>query len=244
MKAVIMAGGEGTRLRPLTCNRPKPMVPVANKPMMEHIVELLKKHGISDIAVTLLYMPEAIKEYFGDGKEFGVNMKYYVETVPLGTAGSVKNAEEFLNDTFIVISGDALTDANLENALKFHFNKGSIATLLVKKVDVPLEYGIVVTNDEGRITRFLEKPSWGEVFSDTVNTGIYILSPVVLSYFNKNEMFDFSKDLFPILLRKDLPMYGYIIEDYWCDIGDPGVYIQSHIDIMDGKVNINIPGSK
>jgi mannose-1-phosphate guanylyltransferase/phosphomannomutase len=244
MKAVIMAGGEGTRLRPLTCNRPKPMVPVANKPMMEHIVELLKKHGISDIAVTLLYMPEAIKEYFGDGKEFGVNMKYYVETVPLGTAGSVKNAEEFLNDTFIVISGDALTDANLENALKFHFNKGSIATLLVKKVDVPLEYGIVVTNDEGRITRFLEKPSWGEVFSDTVNTGIYILSPVVLSYFNKNEMFDFSKDLFPILLRKDLPMYGYIIEDYWCDIGDPGVYIQSHIDIMDGKVNINIPGKQ
>ena len=138
MKAVIMAGGEGTRLRPLTCNRPKPMVPVANKPMMEHIVELLKKHGISDIAVTLLYMPEAIKEYFGDGKEFGVNMKYYVETVPLGTAGSVKNAEEFLNDTIIVISGDALTDANLENALKFHLIRFN--TTLLLKVDVPLEY--------------------------------------------------------------------------------------------------------
>lgn len=244
MKAVIMAGGEGSRLRPLTCNRPKPMVPVANKPMMEHIVELLKKYGLSEVAVTLLYMPEVIKEYFDDGREFGVNMKYFVETIPLGTAGSVKNAEKFLDDTFIVISGDALTDANLEEAIKFHFSKGSIATLLLKKVDVPLEYGIVVTDEDGRITRFLEKPSWGEVFSDTVNTGIYIFSPVVLSYFNKNEMFDFSKDLFPILLKEGLPMYGYIIEDYWCDIGDPSVYIQSHIDIMDGKVKVNIPGEE
>ncbi|NSW92934.1 MAG: NTP transferase domain-containing protein [Firmicutes bacterium] len=244
MKAVIMAGGEGTRLRPLTCNRPKPMVPIVNKPMMEHIVELLKKYNFTEIAVTLQYMPEIIKDYFGDGKEFGVNFNYYVETVPLGTAGSVKNAEEFLDDTFIVISGDALTDANLEEAIKFHFNKGSIATLLLKKVDVPLEYGVVVTDDEGRVIRFLEKPSWGEVFSDTVNTGIYILSPVVLSFFNKNEMFDFSRDLFPILLRKGFPMYGYIIDDYWCDIGDPGVYIQSHIDIMDGKVKINVPGKE
>ena len=244
MKAVIMAGGEGTRLRPLTCSRPKPMVPVANKPVMQYIIELLRKYELVDIAVTLQYMPETIKDYFRDGSEYGVNLSYYVENTPLGTAGSVKNAEEFLDDTFIVISGDALTDADLKSAVDFHNNKGSIATLLLKKVDVPLEYGVVVTDSESRVTRFLEKPSWGEVFSDTVNTGIYILSPVVLTYFNRNEMFDFSRDLFPILLNEGMPMYGYIIDDYWCDIGDPNAYIQSHIDIFEGKVKINIPGKE
>lgn len=244
MKAIIMAGGEGTRLRPLTCNRPKPMVPIANKPMMEHTVELLKKYNILDIAVTLLYMPESIKEYFDDGKEFGVNMRYYIETVPLGTAGSVKCAEEFLDEPFIVISGDALTDADLGRAIEYHYNKDSIATLLLKKVTVPLEYGIVVTDSDGRIIRFLEKPSWGEVFSDTVNTGIYILSPDVLKYISRNVLFDFSKDLFPILLKEGLPMYGYTIEEYWCDIGNPGAYIQSHIDIMEERVKVNIPGKQ
>ncbi len=242
MKAVIMAGGEGTRLRPLTCNRPKPMVPVVNKPVMEHIIELLKKHNLADIAVTLQYMPELVKEYFHDGNEFGVSLRYYIEQTPLGTAGSVKNAEEFLNDTFLVISGDALTDIDLSKAVEFHFNKGSIATLILKKVDVPLEYGVVVTNEEGRITRFLEKPSWGEVFSDTVNTGIYILSPEIFDYFNRNEMFDFSKDLFPVLLKERKPIFGFITDDYWCDIGDLRAYSQVHMDILEGKAKINIPG--
>lgn len=244
MKAVIMAGGEGTRLRPLTCSRPKPMVPIVNKPVMEHIIELLRIHNIKEIAATLQYMPEQIKEYFTDGKEFGVNMRYYTESSPLGTAGSVKNAEEFLNDTFVVISGDALTDIDLTKAIDFHYSHGSIATLVLKRVDIPLEYGVVVTDSEGRITRFLEKPSWGEVFSDTVNTGIYILSPEVLKYFNKNEIFDFSKDLFPILLKEGRPMYGYITDDYWCDIGDLRAYNQAHFDIMDGKLKINMPGKK
>jgi len=244
MKAVIMAGGEGTRLRPLTCNRPKPMVPVANKPVMEHIVELLKKYRITEVAVTLQYMPELIKEYFHDGSDFGMRIVYYTEDKPLGTAGSVKNAEEFLDDTFIVISGDALTDINLEDAVKFHFEKKSMATLVLKRVDIPLEYGVVVTDSDGRITRFLEKPSWGEVFSDTVNTGIYVLSPEVLKFFNKNEMFDFSKDLFPILMKEKMPMFGYITENYWCDIGDLQAYNQAHMDVMDGKVKINIPGKE
>lgn len=242
MKAVIMAGGEGTRLRPLTCNRPKPMVPVANKPVMEHIIELLKKYGLTDIAVTLQYMPDVIKDYFQDGKEFGVNLRYYTEQMPLGTAGSVKNAEDFLDDTFLVISGDALTDVDLKKAIDFHFSRNSEATLILKKVDIPLEYGVVVTDDEGRIRRFLEKPSWGEVFSDTANTGIYILSPEVLKYFRRNEMFDFAKDLFPILMKEKRPIYGYVAEGYWCDIGDLRAYIQSHMDVMDGKVNIAIPG--
>lgn len=244
MKAVIMAGGEGTRLRPLTCNRPKPMVPIINKPVMEHIIELLKKHELKDIAVTLQYLPDMIKDYFGDGKELGVDLRYYVEDKPMGTAGSVKNAEEFLDDTFIVISGDALTDIDLGKAIDFHNNKGAAATLVLKKVDIPLEYGVVVTDENGRITRFLEKPSWGEVFSDTVNTGIYILSPEVLGYFNKNEMFDFSKDLFPILLRENKPMYGYVTDEYWCDIGDLRAYSQAHMDVLDGKVNVTISGNQ
>ena len=240
MKAVIMAGGEGSRLRPLTCNRPKPMVPIANKPVMEHIIELLKKYGIRDIAVTLQYMPEIIKDYFSDGSEFGVNLKYFTEDVPLGTAGSVKNAENFLDETFIVISGDALTDINLDKALEFHKKSSAIATLVLKKVENPIEYGVVVTDRIGRITRFLEKPSWGEVFSDTVNTGIYVLAPEVLSYIKPNQRFDFSKDLFPILLNQNKPMYGFVTDDYWCDIGDLEAYVSVQNDILDKKVDIQI----
>ena len=244
MKAVIMAGGEGTRLRPLTCSMPKPLVPVANKPVMEHIIELLKRHGIRDIAVTLQYMPDLIREYFSDGASFGLKIRYYIEQKPLGTAGSVKNAENFLDDTFLVISGDALTDINLESAIDFHRDRGAMATLVLKRVDIPLEYGVVVTDDDGRIIRFLEKPSWGEVFSDTVNTGIYILSPEIFKYIKSNEVFDFSKDLFPILLKENKPLYGYITDDYWCDIGDLGAYMQSNTDIMNGKVKVSIPGNE
>lgn len=239
-----MAGGEGTRLRPLTCNIPKPMVPVVNKPIMEHIIELIKKYEIKDVAVTLQYMPDVIKDYFGDGKDFGVDIKYYVEEQPLGTAGSIKNAEDFLNDTFVVISGDALTDVEIDKAVSFHKDKKAIATLVLARVDVPLEYGVVVTNSEGRIKRFLEKPSWGEVFSDTVNTGIYILEPEVLKMFKKDEVFDFSKDLFPIILSQNLPIYGYITDKYWCDIGDVKAYHKAHRDIFERKVNINLLGNK
>ncbi len=240
MKAVIMAGGEGSRLRPLTCNRPKPMVPIANKPVMEHIIELLKKYGIKDIAVTLQYMPEIIKDYFGDGSEFGVNLNYYTEDVPLGTAGSVKNAEDFLDEPFIVISGDALTDINLEMALAFHRRREAVATLVLKRVESPIEYGVVVTDQAGKITRFLEKPSWGEVFSDTVNTGIYVLNPEILSYIKPKQMFDFSKDVFPALLKENRPMFGFVTEDYWCDIGDLDAYVCVHNDILDKKVDIKI----
>jgi len=244
MKAVIMAGGEGTRLRPLTCCRPKPMVPVANKPVMEHIVELLKKYNITDIAATLQYMPDLIREYFEDGDAFGVRMRYYIEDKPLGTAGSVKNAEAFLDDTFLVISGDALTDIDLKSAIEFHRDRNSMATLVLKRVDIPLEYGVVVTDPIGRIIRFLEKPSWSEVFSDTANTGIYILSPEIFSYIKPGAVFDFSKDLFPILLKENRRMFGYITEDYWCDIGDIGAYLQAEADILDGKVRVSIPGQE
>ncbi|MBS3994895.1 MAG: nucleotidyltransferase family protein, partial [Alkaliphilus sp.] len=195
MKALIMAGGKGTRLRPLTCGIPKPMVPILNKPVMEYSIKLLKKYGIRDIAVTMAYLPTVITDYFADGEKWGVHLKYFNEEVPLGTGGSVKNAEEFLEDTFIVISGDALTDLDINQALKYHKMKKSRATLVLKKEPVPVEYGVVITDESGRIIRFLEKPSWGEVFSDTINTGIYILEPEVLNYYQKGENFDFSKDL-------------------------------------------------
>ena len=240
MKGIIMAGGAGSRLRPLTCDLPKPMVPIMNRPVMHYSVELLKKYGIKDIGVTLQYLPKVIQNYFGDGSQYKVQLHYFIEETPLGTAGSVKNAEKFLDETFIVISGDALTNIDLSKAIKFHKTKNSIATLILKRVEVPLEYGVVVTDQTGAITRFLEKPGWGEVFSDTVNTGIYILEPEVLDYFEPGVKFDFSKDLFPMLLKNNKPMYGYVTEEYWCDIGDTRSYLQSHFDVLNGSAGIDI----
>lgn len=235
-----MAGGEGSRLRPLTCDRPKPMVPVMNRPIMEHIVALLAKHGLTEVGVTLQYLPEAIIRHFGDGSDFGVNLRYFVEEVPLGTAGSVKNAEEFLDDTFVVVSGDALTDFNLSQAIDFHRRNGAVATLVLTLVESPLEYGVVITGGDGRISQFLEKPSWGEVFSDKVNTGIYILEPEVLGYFEPNQTFDFSKNLFPLLLKKKQAVLGCVLDGYWCDIGNLQQYQQSHVDALAGKVKLEL----
>lgn len=235
-----MAGGEGSRLRPLTCDRPKPMVPVMNVPIMEHIIELLKKHNLTEIAVTLQYLPEQIKDYFGDGGDFGVNLRYYIEGTPLGTAGSVKNAEDFLDETFLVISGDALTDFNLERILKFHRTQGGIGTLVLTRQETPLEYGVVITDEREKIVRFLEKPGWSEVFSDTVNTGIYVLEPKIFSYFDRGVKFDFSKDLFPLLMEKGEELFGCVAKGYWCDIGNIEQYQQAHRDFLDGKVHINL----
>jgi len=240
MKAIIMAGGEGSRLRPLTCDLPKPMVPIMNVPIMEHIIELLKSHGIKEIGVTLAFMPQKIKNYFGNGSSFGVNLHYFTEDTPLGTAGSVKNAQDFLDDTFIVISGDSLTNMNLSDAINFHRSKKSKATLVLTRVNVPLEYGVVITDSQNAITGFLEKPSWGEVFSDTVNTGTYILEPDVLNYLERGKKLDFSQDLFPMLLAKKEPMFGYIMSAYWCDIGDLEAYLQAHCDILEGKIKVKL----
>lgn len=240
MKAIIMAGGEGSRLRPLTCDRPKPMVPLMNRPMMEHIIALLKRFELINIGVTLQYLPEQIENYFGDGREFGVKMQYFTETSPLGTAGSVKNAGAFLDETFLVLSGDALTDFNLQSAIDFHRQKGGVATLVLTSVENPLEYGVVINDQSGRITQFLEKPSWGEVFSDTVNTGIYILEPEVLQYIPEAARFDFSQDLFPLLMAKGYPLYGYVAAGYWCDIGNLQQYHQAHLDILQGNVQFKL----
>src|SRR5579885_388911 len=169
MKAVVMAGGEGSRLRPLTVTRPKPMVPIVGRPVMEHILNLLKQHGITDVVVTVQYMASAIEDYFGDGSALGMHIAYSREEVPLGTAGSVKNAEHLLQEPFLVISGDALTDYNLSDILAFHKAKKSLATLTLAHVSNPLEYGVIITDDTSHIRQFLEKPSWSEVISDTIN---------------------------------------------------------------------------
>ncbi len=244
MKAVIMAGGFGTRLRPLTCNTPKPMAPVMNKPMMHHIVELLKKHGISEMISTLYYSPEAITNYFGDGSRLGVKMSYVKAEADYGTAGSVRNATKGIDERILVISGDVLTDFDLSAAIRYHEAKKAKATIVLTHATNPLAFGVVITAEDGKITRFLEKPSWGEVFSDTINTGIYILEPDVMELIPYREEFDFSKNLFPHLLRNDLGLYGYIADGYWRDIGNLNEYQEAHIDALNGSVNITIEGKK
>jgi mannose-1-phosphate guanylyltransferase/phosphomannomutase len=249
MKAVIMAGGEGSRLRPLTIRRPKPMVPVVDRPAIVHIIELLKRHGITEVVITLQYLASVIQEYLGDGSGYGVQIHYTVEETPLGTAGSVRMGEEWLDDTFLVISGDALTDFDLSAVMQYHKQKKAMATLVLKRMPNPLEYGVVIIDDDGRVKQFLEKPSWGEVFSDTVNTGIYIIDPAVFKYYEPGQVFDFSQNLFPMLLEKGDPMFGYVAEGYWCDIGSIPDYMTACSDYLRGHVNLPrvgrelVPGS-
>ncbi len=240
MRAVLMAGGSGTRLRPLTCDLPKPMVPILNRPIAEHIINLLKRHQITEVIATLHYLPDVFRDYFQDGSNFGVQMTYAVEEdQPLGTAGCVKNIAELLDETFLVISGDSVTDFDLTKAIEFHKRKQSKATLILTRVPNPIEFGVVITDEDYRIRRFLEKPSTSEIFSDTVNTGIYILEPSVLEYLPASQESDFSKDLFPLLLKKDEPMYGYIAEGYWCDVGHLEAYRESQYDGLYRKVKLD-----
>ena len=200
MKAVIMAGGEGSRLRPLTSNTPKPLLTIAGRPMMEHVIHLLRRHGITDIVVTVAFMANAIRDYFGDGSEFGVQLTYVDEPSPLGTAGSVRNAAELLKERFIVLSGDVITDIDLSHIIDFHVAREAMATIGLTPVDRPLDFGIVITRDDGSIDRFLEKPTWGQVFSDTINTGIYVLEPEILDLIDPARPVDFSSEVFPQLL--------------------------------------------
>ena len=242
MKAVVMAGGEGTRLRPLTSNQPKPMVPIVGKPCMEHIVELLKRHGFEDVIVTVAFLPQAIRSYFGSGETLGVDIGYSVEESPLGTAGSVKRAAGRLDDTFLVISGDALCDVDLTGLVEAHREKQASVTIGLKSVENPLEFGIVVTDEDGRVERFLEKPSWGQVFSDTINTGIYVLEPEVLKHIPQDRPYDFSKELFPLLLEMGRPIYGHVFDGYWQDIGNLDQYRQANFDALDERVQLEITG--
>lgn len=235
MRAIIMAGGEGKRLRPLTCTMPKPMAPLLGRPVIDYCVELLKKHNLTDITATLHYLPQAIREHLGDGEDFGVQMRYSMETVPMGTAGSVRAALGEKLERTLVISGDALTDVDISGALRFHEANHALVTLVLTRVDAPTEFGVVLLEENGRVQRFFEKPMPAEVYSNLANTGIYILESEALEKIPKNAVFDFSNDLFPMLLREGAPMYGFVSSQYWCDIGSIESYIDAQIDLLDGK---------
>lgn len=238
MKVVVMAGGTGSRLRPLTLTRPKPMVPIVNQPVMAHIRDLLRAQGFREMVVTLQYMADHVQDYFGTGREHGMRIEYAIEEVPLGTAGSVRNARRHLDDAFVVVSGDALTDLDLHPVIDFHRNVGALATQVLYRVPNPLEYGVVIIADDGRVEQFLEKPSWGEVISDTVNTGIYVLEPEVLDYIPDDRSYDFSQELFPELLKAGAPLYGYVADAYWTDVGTIQEYMQASFDVLEGRVRL------
>ncbi|MCX5726011.1 MAG: sugar phosphate nucleotidyltransferase [Candidatus Saganbacteria bacterium] len=244
LKAVLLAGGLGTRLHPLTCNIPKPMVPIVNRPIMAHVLNLLKKHGFTDVVVLLYHKADEIKDYFGDGLDLGVKITYLKADKDLGTAGAVKFAKDHLKDTFLVISADLITDINLNEAAAFHKEKNADLTIVLTRVKNPLEYGIVIADGNGKITQFLEKPSGGEIFSDTINSGIYIINEKVLGRIPEGREFDFSRDLFPGLLKDNVPLYGYISSGYWKDIGNLVEYGKANGEIFSRKVDVDIPGEQ
>lgn len=243
MKAVILAGGAGTRLQPLTSCRPKPMLPVANYPLMEHIVRLLRRHGFRDISATLQYMPRVIQSHFGDGSGWGVSLSYSLEQEPLGTAGGVKRLERDLGETFAVVSGDALTDFDLGRLVAFHRRNDALVTMALRRVEETRQFGVVALDERGRVVRFQEKPRREEAFSNLVNTGIYVVERRALGLVPPATFFDFSRHLFPLLLERGERIFGCELSGYWCDIGTPDGYVQANYDAVAGRVAVEIPGN-
>ena len=237
MKAVILVGGEGTRLRPLTCNIPKPMVPIVNRPFLEHMIAYLKLHGITEIVLALGYLPKHIETFFGDGSNFGVSLTYSVEKAPLGTAGAVKNLQTLIDGPFVVFNGDVFTDLDLTEMIKLHRRHRSKATLFLTPVEDPTAFGVVETDGTGRVLRFTEKPKREEVRANTINGGCYVLEPEVLDEAPGGQFYMFERSLFPRLLEMGAPMYGFLSTGYWLDIGTPDRYIQLHHDLVSGAVN-------
>lgn len=246
MKALIMAAGYGTRLDPLTLAVPKPMVPIVNKPTMQHNIELLRRNGIKQIITNIHYHPEQLKNYFADGEKFGVHLHYSYEETLLGTAGGVRRMAKIggVKETFLVLSSDALTDINLRKMLEYHKKKKALATIALMPVAEPSEFGVVVTDAEHRVTAFQEKPKKEEALSDLVNTGIYIFEPEILQMIPDEQFHDFGKELFPQMVKKGVEMFGYKMVEYWSDVGGLAPYIQANYDAMQGNVRVLIPGKK
>lgn len=234
--AVILVGGEGTRLRPLTNSIPKSMVPVLNKPFLEHTIAYLKECGVNNIILTLSYLPDIIQEYFGDGSSRGTRLTYAIENNPMGTAGAVKNTGQYLKKTFIVLNGDIFTDLDIADMLTFHRQKKSKVTIALTWVDNPCAFGVVETDKEGKIKRFVEKPSPEQVTSNWINAGIYIIEPEVLKYVPANAHYMFERGLFPLLLDMKEPLYGYHFSGYWLDMGTPEKYLCLNRDLLLSKV--------
>lgn len=233
----------GSRLEPLTYTVPKPMVPVVNRPVMEYIVQLLKSHGVSDVVANLYYLPEVIHKYFDDGQKFGINMHYSREKELLGTAGGVKNNQRFLDETFVVISGDALTDIDLTALYNYHKEKKALATIALKEVADVSRFGVVAVDERGKILRFQEKPRPEEAISNLANTGIYMFEPEVFDYIPAGTFSDFGRDIFPLLAERELPFYGFNAGCYWSDIGTIESYTRGNFDLLTGKVNLTAAGS-
>ena len=244
MQAVVLAGGKGTHLYPITSSTPKAMVNLFNKPVLEHTIELLKRHDIHDIVITLSGEAEQVIDYFGGGSKWGVNIQYSLEDLPKGTAGSLRRIQPVLNGTFVVIPTDAVTDFDLKAAVDFHKTKSTIATMLLSEADDPSPFGIVESDADGKIIRFIEKPSPSEVFTNTINTGIYVLEPEVLSYIPYDTACDFAGGVLPRLLQNQEPLYSYRAEGHWCDIRGLTHYRNVHFDVLAGKIKLNLPASR
>ncbi|MDD5383059.1 MAG: NDP-sugar synthase [Candidatus Margulisbacteria bacterium] len=245
MKAVIIAGGLGTRLRPLTYNTPKPIVPVANRPFVVHQIEHLIKHGVDEIILNLQYLSGEIKKILDDGKEWGIKIRYSVEAEPLGTAGAVKNAEEFFDEgPLVIFNGDILTDINISKVISFHREKNATVTLTMTEVEDPTPFGLILTDKDGRVTKFIEKPSSNQVTARTINAGIYVVDPKIFKAVPKGKHFMFERDLYPALLQQGAPIYGYLSTAYWIDIGSPAKYREVHQAILRGEVPVKIYGTR
>ena len=241
MQSLILAGGKGTRLRPLTMHTPKPIVPIANRPFLLYQVELLKRADIKDIILSLSYQPQKIEDKMGDGVDYDARIRYTVEASPLGTAGAYRHATDLIKETTVVFNGDVLTDIDLNEVIRFHRDKGSVATLVLAPVANPSAYGLVEAAEDGRIRRFLEKPKPEEVTCNTINAGIYILEPRVLDYIPAGESFMFEYGVFPALLKNEEPFYAYVWNGYWRDIGTNASYLQANLDVLSGKVHLLPP---
>ncbi|MBU0672446.1 MAG: NDP-sugar synthase [Candidatus Margulisbacteria bacterium] len=245
MKAVIIAGGLGTRLRPLTYNTPKPIVPVVNRPFVVHQIEHLVKHGVDEVILNLHYLSHEIKKILDDGKQWGIKIHYSIEEHPLGTAGAVKNAEQFFDEgPMVVFNGDVLTDINISKVVSFHREKGATVTLTLTEVEDPTPFGLVLTDKNGRVTQFLEKPSWSMVTAKTINAGIYVVDPKIFKLAPVGKPYSFERELYPTLLEQGAPIFGYPSQAYWIDIGNPQKYIEAHQAILRGEVAVKIIGTR
>jgi mannose-1-phosphate guanylyltransferase len=244
MKAMLLAAGLGTRLRPLTYELPKPMVPILGRPVMEHILRLLARHGFDDVIANLHYFPDLIRGRFGDGSDYGLRLAYSFEPELMGTAGGVRNARaHFGDETFLVISGDALTDIDLTALLETHREKGGIATLALKRVDDPREFGVVIVAEDGRIQGFQEKPDPAEALSNLGNCGIYVFEPEIFDYFPEPDFVDWAMDVYPKLLEQDVSFYGHEFPEYWNDVGSLEEYRQGNFDALAGAVQTDMPAT-
>ena len=235
LKAIILVGGEGTRMYPLTYSIPKPMVPVLNRPFLEHTIAYLKRYGVDNIILALSYLPKIVQDYFGDGSELGVQLTYAVENSPLGTAGAVKNSEQYLDNTFAVLNGDIFTDLDMADMLAFHRCKRAKVTIALTWVDNPCAFGVVETDSDGRIRRFIEKPSPDRVTTNWINAGIYFLEPEVLEHVPTGNHYMFERGLFPLLLELGEPVYGYHFSGNWLDMGTPEKYLRLNCDLLLSK---------